>query len=151
MSEVKDYLKLPSLSPLPHRHFWVVNEEWVCYGHTVPRGFVTDLDSVPTIPVLYALIKGRSRWAALLHDFLYSGTTVDRKTADLLFHRAMLEEGVPPVVAKCMYWAVRGFGWRYYNKQRKIPSSERLQRRIADYTGEAPCFTKTQSSRLPNV
>lgn len=151
MSEVKEYLKLPSLSPLPKRHFWVVNDAWECYGHTVPKGFVTDLDTIPMLPLLYLLIKGRARWAALLHDYLYSGTSVDRKTADLLFLRAMLEEDVPHWVAKAMYWAVRGFGWRYYNKQRKIPSNERLQRRIADYTGNAPCFTDTKPSRLPNA
>lgn len=146
MSEVKDYLKLPSLSPLPRRHFWVVNETWEFYGHVVPRGFVTDLDSVPQVPVLYAMIKGRARWSALGHDFLYSGTTVDRKTADQFFHRGMLEEGVPAWIAKAMYLAVRTFGWRYYNKRRKFPADERLQRRIADYTGDAPCFNNTKTS-----
>ena len=140
MSEAKDYLQLPSMSPLPHRHYWVLNEPWECYNHRLPRGLVSDLDTVPHIPVLFAFFKGRARWSALLHDFLYSGTAVERKTADALFLRAMLDEGIPPWIAKAMYLSVRALGWRYYNKQRKIPKDDRLRRRIADYQGNAPCF-----------
>jgi len=145
MSEVKEHLKLPSLSPLPTRHFWVVNEDWDCYGFTIPRGLVTDLDSVPHVPVLFSLFKGWARWSALLHDFLYSGTSVSRAVADALFHRAMLEEGVPSHIALLMYWAVRVMGWRRYNKKRQISADDRLERRIADYSGEAPCFNDAKT------
>jgi hypothetical protein len=146
MSDAQVYLKLPSMSPLPKRGFWIVNEDWDCYGYVIPRGFVTDLDSVPHVPIIFVLVKGWARWAALLHDFLYSGTSVTRKLADLLFLRAMLEEGVPSTLAKSMYYAVRALGWRKYNKKRKIPADDRLRRRIADYTGNASCFNNESIS-----
>lgn len=151
MPEVKNYLKLPSLSPLPERHFWVVNEDWDFYGHTVPRGFVTDLDSTPHIPGLFAIVKGRARWSALGHDFLYSSTNVTRYEADRLFLRGMLEEGVPPWIANPMYLAVRSLGWRRYNKKRRIPKNERLEQHLADYTGDAPIFHTANPPSHPNA
>lgn len=145
MSEAKEYLKLPSMSPLPHRHYWVVNEDWPYYSYVVPRGFVSDLDTVPHIPILFALIKGRARWSALGHDFHYSITDMDRKQADMIFHRSMLEEGVPSGYAKAMYWAVRAFGWWRFNKRRRIPKDARMQRYLADYTGKAEVVNKPAS------
>lgn len=117
--EVKDFLddyNLPVLCPLPKRHWWVVTQNWSKYGHTIPAGFTTDLDSVPRIPALYTAIKGRSVWAALLHDYLYASQCVKRKEADQLFRKAMIEEGVPNWIAYSMYLSVRAFGGLYYKK-----------------------------------
>lgn len=55
----------------------------------VPAGFVTDLDSVPRLPVIWLLLKGRSRAAAVLHDWLYSEGLVSRREADAIFFAAM--------------------------------------------------------------
>jgi hypothetical protein len=145
MSEVKNYLQLPSMSPLPQRHYWVVNEDWTCCGYVIPRGFVSDLDTVPHIPGLFALIKGWARWSALLHDFLYSVTEMDRRVADALFYKCMLEEGVPYRYAKGMYLAVRAFGWRRFNKRRSIEYSARMQRYLADYSGDADVLNPNAS------
>ena len=39
---------------------------------TLPRGFVTDYDSVPRLPLAYWLLGGKRHKAAVVHDFLYS-------------------------------------------------------------------------------
>jgi hypothetical protein len=140
MSQAKEKLQLPCLSPLPKRHWWVLNEDWGFDEFVIPVGFVTDLDTVPHVPILFALYKGHARWSALGHDYLYSITTVSRKQADDWFLDAMLEEGVPSWIAKSMYWAVRACGWTRYNKERKHPKDTRLQRRLADHTGCAAVF-----------
>lgn len=127
IKDVKSYidnLNVPTLAPLPKRGWWVNVEDWNKYGHTVPSGFTTDLDSVPKVPYLYAAIKGHSVWAALLHDYLYASRKVTRKEADVFFRRGLLEEGVPGWIASAMYYAVRGFGWMYYKKIAKKGSSD---------------------------
>lgn len=60
----------------------------------VPAGFVTDLDSVPRLPVVYLLLKGRARAAAVLHDWLYYDGLVGRAEADTFFFKAMAATGV---------------------------------------------------------
>ena len=142
MSEVKEKLELPALSPIPKRGWWVVDETWTCYEFTVPKAFVSDLDTIPHVPGLYVLIKGRARWSSLLHDFLYSTGMVSRKEADDHFHKAMLEEGVPRRIAKLMYLAVRWFGASHYNRNADMTVTQRVKQRIADENGHAPHFDK---------
>lgn len=55
--------------------YWKVIQP-LCYQYgrrliIVPEGFVNDLDSVPRIPIIFSLMKGRSVRPAVLHDFLY--------------------------------------------------------------------------------
>ena len=77
---------------------------------TVPKWFVTDYDSVPRLPVIYALFKGLSTRPPVLHDFLYSSTEVKRSDADSAFLIAMREEGVSLIQRLCIFYAVRVFG-----------------------------------------
>lgn len=66
----------------------------------VPEGFITDLASIPRIPILYALLGGLGNAAAVVHDFLYtyphkpskdSTITVDRKTADKILKGIVIQ------------------------------------------------------------
>jgi hypothetical protein len=82
----------------------------------VPSGFETDLASVPkvvqAVPFVGCFfdINGRSRRAAVLHDYLYSVQIVTRKEADALFFRALAAEGV--MVGLFGHWlGVRLGGW----------------------------------------
>lgn len=128
--KTEDLQRLPSLKPLPYGSvpskkaprwglfntpLWVLTEDWVCCDVTVQKGFVTDLDSIPRLPFFYSIFKGRSRNAALVHDWLYA-TSPNREEADKHFLRCMLEENVPKVVAYTMYCGVRTFGWIFHNK-----------------------------------
>lgn len=83
---------------------------------TVPAGFETNLASIPRPFRNIININGRSRRAAVLHDWLYSGQCVSRQEADNLFLVAMEVDGVNWLERRSMYLAVRAFGWRYYKQ-----------------------------------
>lgn len=94
------------------------------YGRIhVPRGFVTDFGSVPTIGKW--LVDNDDPdivYGSLPHDYLYrnkgrlpSGLVVSRRDADIILYHAMLHAGAPIVKAKIVFQAVRIGGrgsWR---------------------------------------
>ena len=81
--------------------------------HSVPAGYVTDLASVPRMPLAYLLAGGRAPKSAVLHDHLYE-TRAGRDFADHVFLAAMKAEGVPSWIAKAMDWGVRVGGEERY-------------------------------------
>ena len=86
------------------------------YRITVPAQFETDLASIPRPFRNIFNANGRSRRAAVLHDWLYSGQCVTRAEADRLFLDAMAADGVGWVTRWSMYGAVRAAGRRYYKQ-----------------------------------
>lgn len=83
---------------------------------SVPEGYVTDLASVPRLPLAYLVAGNRAPKSAVLHDWMYA-TQSGRDYADEVFLAAMKAEGVSSWIARSMYWAVRAFGEpRYENK-----------------------------------
>lgn len=99
---------------------WRLREEFrvgVDLGATeiVPKGFITDLASVPRVPILYLLAGGRARKASVLHDYLYR-TQAPKRYSDLVFYAAMLEEGIERPLAWLMYQAVANFGSDAYKR-----------------------------------
>lgn len=87
---------------------WVIVE--------IEMGFVSDMDSVPReVPLAHAWLKGRTRTAAIIHDALYRAG-IDRELADAAFIRAMKLEGVRKRYRYPIYWAVRWFGGKFYEK-----------------------------------
>lgn len=82
----------------------------------VPRGFVTDLDSVPRLPGLHALVEGRAVKSAVIHDWLYY-RRMPRDQADWIFAEAMRHEGVPTAIRAVIYAGVRLFGWIAYERR----------------------------------
>lgn len=77
----------------------------------VPTGFITDLASVPRIPLAWLIAGGIGDRAAVIHDYLYAETKVRRGTADAVFLEALLDTGVSAWRARAMWAAVRAFGW----------------------------------------
>lgn len=76
----------------------------------VPSGFVTDFASVPR-PIWNILPPtGRYGKAAVIHDWLYRCTDVDRATCDRVFLEAMETLGVSWFTRRTMWLAVRAFG-----------------------------------------
>src|SRR5690606_25480873 len=85
---------------------------------TVPAGFLTDLASIPRAFRWLLHQNGRSRFPAVLHDYLYRTNAVSRAEADSIFYRALKSEGVSPV-GRFLYWAgVRLGGWLPYRQRR---------------------------------
>lgn len=77
---------------------------------TVPAGFVTDLASVPRLPVAFFLAGGLAHAAAVVHDWLYTTHQTDRATADSVFREACQACGVSRWRAYLMWLGVRAGG-----------------------------------------
>jgi hypothetical protein len=77
----------------------------------IPAGLVTDLSSVPRIPLAYWLAGDTGRKAGVVHDFLYRHRLESRATADAVFREALRADGVPRWRVALMYAGVRLGGW----------------------------------------
>ncbi|MBS4707336.1 DUF1353 domain-containing protein [Aeromonas caviae] len=106
----------PILQPVDDLNWELHEEYYVLSEHmsfTIPKGFKTDLASVPkaiwNIYPPFGLYTG----AAVAHDYLYrtKQMRVTRKEADALFKEQMLLAGVDGAQAQLMYLVVRAFGW----------------------------------------
>lgn len=108
----------------------VVLRSWTFYSErlgcnvTVPAGFEFDWDSVPRLPIVYLLFKGRIKEEACAHDYLYvtgmaCGHPIKRKIADLVMHDAMVAMNRKKRYKIPIYSGVRIGGWRGWNKYRK--------------------------------
>jgi hypothetical protein len=113
----------------------------------VPKGFVTDLASIPRWGWIILPPDGPWVKAAIIHDYLYAtgGTgiwkgherTIDRPTpysrkeSDEILREAMENRGVGPIRRTIIYLAVRiggSFGWRNPKPQTLDDEAERLAR-----------------------
>lgn len=95
----------------------------------VPKGFITDLASIPRGLRAIFDVSGPSRRAAVLHDWLYcealdaNGKSVTRRQADSLFREALADCGVG-IVGRNLYWAgVRTFGEAYWDERTTNPTN----------------------------
>lgn len=80
----------------------------------VPKGFITDLASIPRSARILIDRNGPSRPAATLHDYLYATGAVGRVEADALFLEALEAASVGWVTRHLMHSAVRVAGWVFY-------------------------------------
>jgi hypothetical protein len=97
---------------------WVVTKNFTINEYTIPKGFITDIDSVPRIPFIYSTFKDRAIQASVLHDYLYS-IRMPRKQADEVYYRVMVNTNVRKIYRLPIYSAVRLFGWIFYPKEIK--------------------------------
>lgn len=84
---------------------------------TIPAGFVTDLASVPRVPLAYMMWGDRAHRPAVLHDYLYrsdSNPKVTKEVADQYFKKAMVLTDVKWIIYYPMYLAVKWFGKASY-------------------------------------
>lgn len=72
-----------------------------------PEGFVTDLASVPRLPITYFLAGGLAHAAAVVHDYLYTTHELTRAQADAVFREAAQACGVGAWRAWVMWLGVR--------------------------------------------
>lgn len=116
-------MKPQFLTPL--RLEWLDSESWlVCEPlvfdsaivgrYTVPTGFVTDMASVPRLPLVYLTTGNTAHAAGTLHDHAYQTHACTRATADAVFYEAMTASGEPWWRRSLMYRAVRLFGGAAY-------------------------------------
>ena len=79
-----------------------------------PRGYITDLASVPRLLWPVCPPFGRYGKAAVVHDWLYYTQMVSRADADAAFLEAMQVCGVGRIRRRLMWGAVRIFGGIVY-------------------------------------
>lgn len=101
---------------------WVVERDLLYFSkagdwYMVPKGFITDLASIPKALRGLIEVNGKHRKAAVLHDYLYCSQILAREDADALFLEAMELLGVSTVLRNAMWLGVRSFGGLYWNKR----------------------------------
>ncbi len=106
---------------------WETNTEFDYYvGYensndkiTIPKGFKTDLASVPWPASMLIPMSGLYNQAAVLHDFLYFTQTRTRLASDRIFLEAMKVLKVNVFKRLIMYRAVRMWSWIPWNRHAK--------------------------------
>lgn len=111
----------PNKVPVPDE--WVVLDPLIALRGNgdkivVPRGFITDLASIPRPFRGVFNVNGLLRAPAVLHDWLYCSQRYRRAEADAVFLEAMQARGIDWGTRYGAYETVRAFGWRYYNKRK---------------------------------
>jgi hypothetical protein len=90
---------------------------------TVPTGFVTNFASIRSLRLIanpiYATLSGYGNAACTIHDYLYEGSSLNRKECDAVLYRALRAEGVARWRAILFYIGVRLGGQSHY----KTPTS----------------------------
>lgn len=82
-----------------------------------PRPAITDGASIPRQfwSIMGAPLSGRYRRAAVIHDHYCKTQEKPHEQVHKMFHEAMLADGVGPIKAQAMYWAVKTFGPKWIN------------------------------------
>lgn len=90
------------------------------FGNTyeVPVGFETDGPSIPRALWIDLPPFGNYWLPAVLHDFLYRKTKLDKAMCDNVFYNAMIANGVPRIRAGEIYNGVHLGGWSSFNSDR---------------------------------
>lgn len=121
---------------------YILAEEYIYkinnYEIVVPKGFRTDLASVPLALRVFFPRDGEYTPAAVVHDFLYSKfnkTGINRELADKIFLFIMKELKVAKYKRKMMYKAVRIFGELAWEK--KLENEGYYKQAVVDKTNEA--------------
>lgn len=97
-----------------------VKDKWPAMDVCVPRGYLTDLLSIPRLlwPVLSPF--GAGCWGALPHDILYSAEAVERAMADQILYDAAVDSGASRGRAWVLYRGVRlggGCTWKAHKPE----------------------------------
>lgn len=77
------------------------------YKIKVPRGFITDLASIPRPLWWWESPIDRSMAPAIIHDYLYWDQGCTKDEADAVLSISMLESGVTPTTRELVYAGVR--------------------------------------------
>lgn len=115
----------------------------------VPKGFVTDLASIPNY--LWSVLQKTGRYgnAAIYHDWLYWQQDVHRSVADRVFDRAMHDMGVDPSTRRLIWAGVRVFGGSYWNDN--AAAKARGEKRVLARFPESPTIAWEDWRSRPDV
>ena len=125
----RDFVKNQTiLVPFADQKHWILYKDigWIpgledgmAVRVDVPKGFVTDLASIPNYLWPILLKHGVYGNAAIFHDWLYWIQSSSREIADHVFYRTMYDMGVEKHTRLLIWSAVRLFGGAAWNTNRK--------------------------------
>ena len=115
----------------------------------VPRGFVTDLASIPRL--FWSLLRpdGEYAYPAIVHDYLYWTQTTTRDAANQIFKLGMQDFGIDSATIDAIYAGVVLGGASSWSGNAKLKSLG--EKRILIKTPEDPRVTWVQWKRQPGV
>ncbi|MGD0942576.1 MAG: DUF1353 domain-containing protein [Terracidiphilus sp.] len=103
---------------------WVPNDKSGRYpAFTVPKGFVTDLASIPS--VFWSILRpdGNYAYAAILHDYLYWTQIRPKDDADNILKLSMQDFHVTPWQVGTIYEAVHRGGQSSWDENKKLKAN----------------------------
>lgn len=106
----------------------------------VPQFFQYDGASIPSLgwQIIGTPFNPHFMEAAVIHDWLYHSHQLEKKDADKLFYKILLENNVDPVKAVLMREAVEKFGdWYWKNDEEDSKYIEKLKNKIIE-SGREP-------------
>ena len=116
-----EFLSNVCIKPLLEYHYLTCNQITFKVNDKlffIPKNFETDLASIPRIawPIISPFHSSLIR-PAIVHDWFCRKTCdFNRKDTDLIFYHMLKNDGISTFRASVMYYAVRWFGWNYYNE-----------------------------------
>lgn len=115
----------------------------------VPKGFVTDLASIPAI--FWTLLRpdGEYAYPAIVHDFLYWMQTTTRAEADEIFRLGMQDFDVGKATVETIYRAVRAGGESAWSGNARLKAQG--EKRILVRIPKDPRITWAEWKRTPGV
>lgn len=122
------FVQLPALVPvseLTDRTLWLSERPWSFWSdytqklYVFPANYLTDLISVPRIPIAFLSFGGRAAASSASHDVFYTDgirlkMIEDRAEADWVYLEMMLSTGIPEKDAYTIYHFVRDYGEVYF-------------------------------------
>lgn len=108
-------------------HRWQLETELTCTvlaegfrprSLEVPKGFTTDLATLPRLGRVLLRSGGRIATAAVIHDWLYQVGELyySRKNADVILYHLCRDSDINAIVSRLVYWGVRVGGWYAWRK-----------------------------------
>ena len=132
---MRSYIDILEVSPLGDGKNWILRDGFYYvyrdtnkgrdYRIEVPPKFMTDYASIPGALWWFGKPWGKHGMAAVIHDWLYWEQKIpgrdkfERKNADDIFHRCMLDSKVSKWRARIMFWAVKYCGKGAWNGNKK--------------------------------
>jgi hypothetical protein len=86
----------------------------------VPKGFVTDLASIPRLFWSWLRPDGEYAYAAIVHDYLYWTQVRTRLMSDEILKSSMEDFHVDKLTIQTIYDAVRAFGESAWNENARL-------------------------------
>lgn len=130
------FVQIPTLIPFIDFDYWYIDRDlrWAPAKGSklpsvkVPKGFVSDLASVPAILWMKYPPTGRYAYGAVVHDYLYWSRTTTKEIADEILALAMRDAGTDEGTITAFKLALKAAGWKAWsdNKKAKANGEKRL-------------------------